>query len=93
MNWRRLVGYKAAEARSSTGLGPDYPTSAGDREKGKFRESAYPRLTQVAVSGDDGEAITVGTNDLLLELINEVKLLRHALVMEGLAADIDEPFN
>lgn len=90
MNWRRLVGLEGQIA-DSTGLGPDFPGQAGDRERGKFRESGHPRLTTVAVVDDDGLPVAIGTNDLLMELILEVKLLRSGLVMEGLAADIDEP--
>ena len=53
----------------STGLGADLPGSSGDRERGKFRPSATPRLTQVAVTGDDGKAITLTTNQILLEIL------------------------
>lgn len=92
LNWRRLVGLDGPIA-DSTGLGPDFPGSAGDRERAKFRESSHPRLTTVAVAGDDGEPISRSTNAILEELLYETRLLRHALVLGGLAADIDEPFN
>lgn len=92
MNWRRLVGLEGTPT-DSTGLGPDFPGSAGDRERAKFRESAYPRLTTIAVTDDDGQPVSIGTNDLLAELIHEIKLLRSGLVMEGMAADIDEPIS
>lgn len=69
---------------------PDFPSSAGDRERGKFRPSATARLTQVAVTTDDGEPIGRGTDQILEELVYEVRLLRHALVLQGLAADIEE---
>lgn len=55
--------------RASTDAGPDFPDSAGDREKGKFRPSATPRRTAVAVVGDDGEPIARTTDDLLAELL------------------------
>ncbi len=90
MNWRRLVGLDGPLA-DSTGLGPDFPGSAGDRERAKFRESTHPRLTTVAVSGDDGEPVAATADQLLEELIYEVRLMRHALVLGGMAADIDEP--
>ena len=90
MNWRRLVGLEGPLA-DSTGLGPDFPGQAGDRERGKFRESGFPRLTTVAVTGDDGRPVAIGTNDLLAELIYEIRLLRSSLIVGGMAADIDEP--
>ena len=89
MNWRRLIGLETAP--NSTGLGPDFPGSAGDRERAKFRESTLPRLTTVAVSGDDGGPVTASADVLLAELVYEMRLLRHALVLQGMAADIDEP--
>lgn len=55
--------------QDSTGLGPDFPGSAGDRERGKFRPSATPRLTQVAVTGDDGQPVAKTTDQLLAELL------------------------
>lgn len=55
--------------RDSTGLGPDFPGSSGDREKGKFRPSAIPRLTQVAVTGDDGKPVALTTEQLLAEIL------------------------
>ncbi len=91
-NWRALVGLDGPNAfKDSTGLGPDFPGSAGDRERGKFRASAHPRLTQIAVVGDEGNPIAQDTNALLMEVVHELTLLRHALVLGGLAADIDEP--
>lgn len=90
MNWRRLVGLEGPIA-DNTGLGPDFPGQAGDRERGKFRESEHPRLTTVAVAGDGGESVTKTTDDLLEEVVYELKLLRHALVLGGIAEDLDEP--
>lgn len=88
-DWRTVIGFPRRES-DSTGLGPDFPGSAGDRERGKFRPSAYPRLTQVAVASDDGQPIGASSDQLLQELLYEVRLLRHALVLQGLAADIGE---
>ena len=48
---------------------PDFPGSAGDRERAKFRPSATPGLDQVAVSGDDGRPVAKTTNELLAELL------------------------
>jgi len=91
LNWRKLIGFDRESNTDTTGLGPDFPDSAGDRERGKFRPSDYPRLTKVAVSRDDGEEVIGSTEELLAELLLEVRLLRHALVLQGLAADIQEP--
>lgn len=64
-----------AASRSTTvreGL-PDFPGSAGDRELGKFRPSAEPRLTTVAVVNDDGTPIAVAD---IPSNVEEVLLLR-----------------
>lgn len=62
--------YEFPESRTeSTGAGPDFPGSAGDRERGKFRPSATPRLTQVAVVGDDGKPVALTTEQLLADLV------------------------
>lgn len=58
---------------------PDFPGSSGDRERGKFRPSATPRLTQVAVTGDDGKAVTLTTNQILLEILAYQKAILIAL--------------
>lgn len=70
-----------------------FPSSAGERERGKFRPSNLNRSTTVAVVADDGGPIPKTTNELLEELVYETKLLRHALVLGGLAADLDEPLD
>lgn len=90
--WRKLVGLDMPEERlsapgGSTGLGPDYPHSPGDRERGKFRVSQSPRLVQQAVCNDDGTAVSASTDVLLKELIEEVRQLRLALMSTGVAAD------
>ncbi len=89
MDLRRLVGL-GQESPDSTGLGPDFPGSAGDRERGKFRPSVQPRLTTVAVVSDSGQAIEKTTNEQLEEVIRQLTLLRHALVLGGIAEDIDD---
>ena len=63
----------------TTGSGPDFPGSSGDRERGKFRPSGTPRLTQVAVTGDDGRAVTLTTNQILLEILAYQKAILTAL--------------
>ena len=47
----------AESQHDSTGHGADFPSSAGDRERGKFRPSATPLLTTIAVVNDDGTPI------------------------------------
>ena len=75
--------------RSSTdGHAPDFPSSAGDRERGRFRPSHYrPKLTTVAVTNDDGTAIgVVGTSDAQsssysIHLMEETNDLLRALIL------------
>lgn len=86
-NPRKLLGFGGGLTTETTGLGPDWPSSAGDRERGKFRPSRHPRLTTVAVTMED-EEVTKDTNELLEEVIFEIRLLRQALALEGFAADI-----
>lgn len=69
----------------STGAGPDFPASSGDRERGKFRPSVTPRLTQVAVTGDEGEPL-VGP---LQKLLEEMLLYQKATVL-GLSLLVEE---
>ena len=65
---------------ASTSSGPDFPGSSGDRERGKFRPSDTPRLTRVAVSGDDGKAIVATTDELLSEILMWQKMMVQAQV-------------
>lgn len=70
--------YEFPQSRvESTGAGPDFPGSAGDRERGKFRPSTIPRRTTVAVTGDDGTP-TIRTTDQILE---EVLLYQKAILL------------
>ena len=73
----------------NTGLGPDFPGSSGDREKSKFRPSATPRLTQVAVTGDDGKPVTLTTNEILLEILAYQKGILTALSFIANGADFE----
>lgn len=66
-----------ASQRDTTGHGPDFPGSAGDREAGKFRPSAFPRLDQVAVTNDDGTPLFgLIPTDLLEQLVMELRAIR-----------------
>lgn len=79
MNWKKIIGLDTSGrdvSTWSTALGPDFPESAGDREKGKFRESAYPRLTQIAVTNDDGTPIGAGVLSTEEETLLELKAIR-----------------
>ena len=75
VDWKKIIGLygpKHMTDSGSTGLGPDFPESAGGREMGKFRESIYPRLTRIAVANDDGtdigsEASAVADETLLYQ--------------------------
>lgn len=73
------------------GAGPDFPGSSGDRERGKFRPSATPGLTKVAVTGDDGQVLTWNTDMLLQELLRwqRATVLALALTTEGEAFTVD----
>ena len=79
----------------STGSGPDFPGSSGDREKGKFRPSSTPRRTQVAVTGDDGRPITRNTDQLLEDILLWQKAMVIAQVWnsEGFTFTVEELLN
>lgn len=77
INWRRIVGLdKEPQVVTATGLGPDYPDVPGDRERGRFRLSQYPRLTLVGVSNDDGTDVGVSGDLLLEQLVLETAAIR-----------------
>ncbi len=88
-DWRRLIGkYGPDTSGGSTGLGPDFPESAGDRERGKFRPSDIPRLTTIAVTNDDGSGIGSLECALLREVLLELRMLRLGMVMTGAAEEV-----
>ena len=76
----------------STGGGPDFPGSSGDRERCKFRPSATPRLTQVAVTGDDGRPIVRTTDELLAEILlwQKATVIAQVWNMEGATFTLTE---
>ena len=78
--------------KQSTGGGPDFPGSSGDRERGKFRPSATPRLTTIAVVEDGGRPLVRTTDELLEEILLWQKALVLAQIwnMEGLSYDLGE---
>lgn len=93
-DWKRLVGLYGPDKMNpggTTGLGPDFPESSGDREKGKFRESAYPRLTTVAVAGDDGEPIAaanLSTEEETLLYLKAIALGMSLMVEQDLVQEV-----
>ena len=92
-DWRTLITLFQPSTRpdqGSTGLGPDFPTSSGDRERGKHRPSDYPRLTMIAVCNDDGTPI--GAPASMLSRLDRIELelqrLRLGLVAMDVAEDV-----
>lgn len=83
------------ESTESTGAGPDFPGSAGDREKGKFRPSAIPRRTTVAVVGDDGLPIARTVEQTLEDVLLYQRAILYALsfVAAGESFDPEDLLN
>lgn len=73
------------------GAGPDFPGSSGDREQGKFRPSATPRLDAVAVVNDDGSP--VGASVLTYQdeslLYQRAMVIGLQMILQELNADMD----
>ena len=91
VNWKKIIGLEGPDrGPGSTGLGPDFPDSAGMRELGKFRESAYARLTAVAVVDDDGNSIGSALVPNFEDLAMEIRKLRFALTVKGVAEDLGD---
>ena len=56
--------------------GTHFPSSAGDRERGKFRPGTRQLTTRVAVSNDDGSDIGVSALSVEEETLLELKAIR-----------------
>jgi len=69
---------------------PDFPFSAGTREQGKFRPSATPKLTQVAVVNDDGTQIGTALIPSSEEIAYWVRALYAGLILKGMAEDVTD---
>lgn len=71
---------------------PDFPGSSGDRERGKFRPSATPKLTTIAVVGDDGQPFVRTTEQLLEELLlyQKATLLALSLLADGASFSVED---
>ena len=61
----------------AAGGGARFPSSAGDRERGKFRPGRVALTTRVAVSNDDGSDI----NSSASAVAEETNLLLRAVVL------------
>ena len=67
--WREIVGVKGKPDPNTLA---DFSGSSGDRERGKFRPSQYPRLYTSAVVNDDGTPVAGDTNALLAGVIEAI---------------------
>ena len=67
--WQEIVGVKGKPDPNSLA---DFSGSSGDRERGKFRPSQYPRLYTSAVVNDDGTPVAGDTNTLLAGVIESI---------------------
>ena len=77
--------------RDSIGDGsPDFPGSAGDRERSKFRPSGTPKLTQVAVTNDDGTVIGHAMVESNEEVAFWLRAMYAGLVAKGVAEDVTD---
>lgn len=66
------------------------PGTLGERQARSYRQSkSYYRGTAVAVVGDDGAVIGGGLEEILGELLHEIRALRLGMVLAGTAEDID----
>ena len=75
-DWRRQSGV-ASDPRAPRIPPPiEWSQSEGDRKRGVFRHSIYPRLFLQAVCNDDGTPIMERTNELLEEVLAELKAIR-----------------
>lgn len=92
LNWRRLFlgqrdGSPELSAPTTGPAGPHFPESAGDRERGKFRPSKYPRGTMVAVCDDDGAPIGARTEEVLSDISATLKDI--SATLSAIRADLE----
>lgn len=67
------------------------PGSLGERQARSYRhDSSRYRGTALAVVGTDGLAVEAGVEDLLSDLLYEIRALRVAMMEAGTAADIED---
>lgn len=67
---------------------PDFPSSAGAREQGKFRPSATPKLVQIAVVNDDGTEIGSALIPSSEEIAFWIRAMYAGMVLKGTAEDV-----
>ena len=78
--WPPQNPFPESQRDSTGGNTPDFPGSSGGREQGKFRPSATPLLTQVAVTSDTGKPFVATTDELLAENLLYQKAILLALI-------------
>ncbi len=85
-----MAGESPEDRREISGDGTATPPqiersgSEGDRKKNSYRPSPHDnRLWLLAVGNDDGTPIAEETNQLLSELIAEIRALRAAVNRQG----------
>lgn len=69
---------------------PDFPTSAGAREQGKFRPSETPKLTQIAVTNDDGTVIGTALIPNVEEVSFWIRAMYAGMILKGTAEDVTD---
>ena len=69
---------------------PDFPTSAGTREAGKFRPSGTPKLVQIAVVNDDGTQIGTALVASSEDVAFWLRALYAGLILKGMAEDVTD---
>ncbi len=90
--WPPSAPFPESQRESEPGAGPDFPGSSGDRERGKFRPSATPKLTAIAVVDDDGNPVSRTTNELLEELLlwQKATVVALSMLAEGASFSVDD---
>ena len=86
--YREMIGAKSGPLPQDEALSG----SAGDREHGKFRygPGGMPRLTAVAVVGNDGQEIGTALVPYFGDLVYEIRQLRLALTLSEVAQDLGD---
>ena len=74
------------QTQEPTAHAPEFPESPGDRERGKFRPSFWRRLTQIAVSNDDGGPVTEKTDAVLSDILARLDSMEATLKPFGVVS-------
>lgn len=88
--WPPLSPFPETQKDTVDDGAPDFPSSPGDREKGKFRPSATPKLDTIAVVNDDGTQIGTALVPSNEEVAFWLRALYAGLVLKGMAEDVTE---